>query len=351
VAAQRGGRKVDQMGDGSSTLGPGMPAGADDDAPTQPFAAHAPVTAAWPSDLAIPPPPRPPAELVPPRPPTEVQTTVPAADALPLPTASPPAPPTQAHPPAPPTQAHPPAPLTDASPPAPPTQAHPPAPPTQALLPAPPTDASPPAPPTDASAPRPRPKIQPFQLPDDTIPPRPRPEIRPFQAPAGIVRYGPGVPAGPSAPRPGPSAERVWRTGQPAMPGRRRPRPSRLLGSSLTVILLAASGVALYLRVHHPPFHVTGVVISQRTRAGCGVDVTARIATNGAAGTVSYQWLFQPGLGPPQPLSQSVIAGQRAVQVTVAFEGSGHGRASQTVTLQVLGPDPMNAATAVVVSC
>jgi hypothetical protein len=285
------------MGDGSSTLGPGMPAGADDDAPTQPFAAHAPVTAAWPSDLAIPPPPRPPAELVPPRPPTEVQTTVPAADALPLPTASAP------------------------------------------------------APPTDASAPRPRPEIQPFQLPDDTIPPRPRPEIRPFQAPAGIVRYGPGVPAGPSAPRPGPSAERVWRTGQPAVPGRRRPRPSRLLGSSLTVILLAASGVALYLRVHHPPFHVTGVVISQRTRAGCGVDVTGRIATNGAAGTVSYQWLFQPGLGPPQPLSQSVIAGQRAVQVTVAFEGSGHGRASQTVTLQVLGPDPMNAATAVVVSC
>jgi hypothetical protein len=115
--------------------------------------------------------------------------------------------------------------------------------------------------------------------------------------------------------------------------------------------LLAASGVALYLRVHHPPFHVTGVVISQRTRAGCGVDVTGRIATNGAAGTVSYQWLFRPALGPPQPLSQSVIAGQQAVYVTVAVEGTGHGRASQTVTLQVLGPDPGNAATAVVVSC
>jgi hypothetical protein len=117
------------------------------------------------------------------------------------------------------------------------------------------------------------------------------------------------------------------------------------------VILLAASGIVFYLRFHHPPFHVTGVAISQRTRTGCGVDVTGRIATNGAAGTVSYQWLFQPGLGPPQPLSQSVIAGQRAVYVTVAVAGSGHGRASQTVTLQVLGPDQMNAATAVVVSC
>jgi hypothetical protein len=124
-----------------------------------------------------------------------------------------------------------------------------------------------------------------------------------------------------------------------------------MIGSSLTVILLAASGVALYLRIHRPPFHVTSVAISQRTRAGCGIDVTGRIATNGAAGTVSYQWLFQPGLGPPQPLSQSVITGQQAVYVTVAVEGNGHGRASQAVTLQVLGPDPMNASTAVVVSC
>jgi hypothetical protein len=117
------------------------------------------------------------------------------------------------------------------------------------------------------------------------------------------------------------------------------------------VILLAASGVVLYLRFHHAPFHVTGVVISQRTQTRCGVNVTGRITTNGAAGTVSYQWLFQPSPQPPQPLSQSVIAGQQAVYVTVAVEASGHGRASQTVTLQVLGPDPRNASTAVVVSC
>jgi len=187
--------------------------------------------------------------------------------------------------------------------------------------------------------------------PTDAFARLPQPEIRPFQPPTGIVRYGPGVPAAPLAQQPGLPAERVWRTGQPQAPARRRRRPGRLIGTAVTVILLAASGIVLYLRFHHPPFHVTGVAISQRTRAGCGVDVTGRIATNGGAGTVSYQWLFQPGLGPPQPLSQSVIAGQQAVYVTVAVEGSGHGRASQTVTLQVLGPDPMNASTAVVVSC
>jgi hypothetical protein len=92
-------------------------------------------------------------------------------------------------------------------------------------------------------------------------------------------------------------------------------------------------------------------VISQRTRTGCGVDVTGRIGTNGAAGTVSYQWVFTPGRQPPRPLSQSVIAGQHAVYVTAAVEGSGHGSASQTATLQVLGPDLRTASTTVVVRC
>jgi hypothetical protein len=338
VAAQIGGRKVDQVGDGSSTLGPGLPAGEDDDASTQPFVARAPVTAPWPAGLAIPPPPRPPTGLDPPRPPAEVRSPALAAEV-----SAPAAPAAEVNALAPPTQAHTPTSPAEVRAPAPPTQVHAAAPPTQVRAPAPPTEVRAPAPPTEAGA---------AWAPTDARPLRPRqPQIQPFRPPTGIVRYGPGVPAGPPAPQPGPSAERVWRTGQPAVPGRRRPRLGRLLGASLTVILLAASGVALYLRVHHPPFHVTGVVISQQTRAGCGVDVTGRIATNGAAGTVSYQWLFRPALGPPQPLSQSVIAGQQAVYVTVAVEGSGHGRASQTVTLQVLGPDPGNAATAVVVSC
>jgi hypothetical protein len=109
--------------------------------------------------------------------------------------------------------------------------------------------------------------------------------------------------------------------------------------------------VVLYLRFHHAPFHVTGVMRLQQTQTGCGVDVTGRITTNGSAGTVSYQWVFRPDQRPPQPLSQSVVAGQHAVYVTVAVEGSGHGSASQTVTLQVLGPDPGTAETSVTVSC
>jgi hypothetical protein len=165
------------------------------------------------------------------------------------------------------------------------------------------------------------------------------------------VRYGPGVPAASPAGEAGQTAEQVWRTGQTATPGQRPRRLRRLLGSTLTVILILASGVVLYLRFYHPPFHVTGVVISQQQRAGCGVDVTGRISTNGAAGTVSYQWVFTPSRQPPQPLNQSVVAGQHAVYVSDAIEGSGHGSASEMATLQVMGPDPKTASTTVVIRC
>ncbi len=185
-------------------------------------------------------------------------------------------------------------------------------------------------------------------------------ESGPSQQTAGIVppqqgtevaRYGPGVPATPPASQAGLTAERIWRTGRPPEPPRRPARLRRRLGAALTVILLAASAVVLYLRFHHAPFNVTGVAISQQTRTGCGVKVTGRITTNGSAGTVSYQWLFRPGRQAPQPLSQSVIARQRAVYVTAAVEGEGHGSALQEVTLQVLGPDRGTASTNVTVSC
>jgi hypothetical protein len=146
-------------------------------------------------------------------------------------------------------------------------------------------------------------------------------------------------------------AERLWRTGPLPGPPRRRGRLRQLLGSVLTVILLAVAGVLLYSRFHHAPFHVTGVVISHQAETGCGVDVTGRITTNGAAGTVSYQWVSRPELQPPHPLSQSVVAGQNPVYLTAQIGGQGHGSAPLTITLQVLGPDTGSASTTVILSC
>jgi len=182
------------------------------------------------------------------------------------------------------------------------------------------------------------------------VPRQPHPGDAPPPAASDVVRHGPGVPGAAAAT----GAESVWRTGRHAgpPPGRRGlRRVRRILGSALTVILLAAAGVVLWLRFHHAPFGVTGVAITQQTKITCGVDVTGRIATNGSAGTVSYQWMFRPQTQAPQPLSQSVVAGQHAVYVTVAVEGQGHGSAAQKITLDVLGPGSGTASTMVSVSC
>jgi hypothetical protein len=163
-----------------------------------------------------------------------------------------------------------------------------------------------------------------------------------------VVRYGPGVPAPGHASQA--TAEEVWRTGLPDAPRRSRPL-RRLAGAALSVALLVASGAVIYLRLHHGPFGVTGVAITAQVRHGCTEDVTGRVGTTGAAGTVSYQWVFEPQVAGPQPLRQSVASGQSAMYVTAAVEGQGHGSLAQTVTLQVLGPGHGSASAHVVLSC
>jgi hypothetical protein len=164
---------------------------------------------------------------------------------------------------------------------------------------------------------------------------------------------GPGVPS-PGVPSPGPTAptaEQVWRNGLPAS-RQRRPQPlRRRAGTALSVILLVASVVVIYLRLHHAPLGVTAVAITKASN-GCTVDVTGRISTTGGAGVVSYEWTFQPQLIAPRPLSQTVAAGQSAVSVTATIDGQAHGRLAQTVTLRVLGPGAGRTAAAhVIISC
>ena len=184
-------------------------------------------------------------------------------------------------------------------------------------------------------------------------PRQPQPDGAPPPSASYVVRHGPGVPGAAGASQAG--AESIWRTGRPAGPPPRRlrlRRVRRVLGSALTVILLIAAGVVVWLRFFdHSPFHVSKVAITELVKTTCGVDVTGRITTNGSAGTISYQWVFRPQTQAPQPLSQSVTAGQHAVYVTVAVEGQGHGSAAQTVTLDVLGPDTGTASTVVSINC
>lgn len=168
--------------------------------------------------------------------------------------------------------------------------------------------------------------------------------------PRQVIRYGPGVPAPDYVSQAVPTAEEVWRAGLPSEP-RRPSQLRRLAGLALSAALLVASGVVIFLRLYHGPFGVTGVAITAEVKHGCTEDVIGRIRTTGAAGTVSYQWVFTPQLAAPQPLRQSVASGQSAVYVTAAVEGQGHGSLAQMVTLQVLGPEAGSASARVVLSC
>lgn len=162
-----------------------------------------------------------------------------------------------------------------------------------------------------------------------------------------IVRHGPGVPATVPGSQAESTAEEVWRSGVP-----RRTRPLRgRVGAALTVILFVASIVVIYVRLHHATFGITGVAIIKQVKNGCTVDLTGRISTTGGAGTVSYEWTFQPQPEAPAPLSQSVAAGQPAVYVTAAIEGQGHGSLHQAATLRTLGPGQASASVPVSVSC
>ncbi len=209
-------------------------------------------------------------------------------------------------------------------------------------------------PPVDAPAHEPPTNAPPYQPP----PPYQAPgSVAPYQAPGSggssdVVRYGPGVPAAAAPSQAGVTAEQVWRTGRLPEAPRRKGRMRRTLGSALTVVLLIAAGVVLYLRFHHAAFSVSGARITSVAKTGgCGVDVTGRIDTNGSAGTVSYEWAFQPQVQAPQPLSESVVSGQHSIYVTVAVQGTGHGSTSQKVTLEVLGPDTASATRTVAFSC
>jgi hypothetical protein len=187
------------------------------------------------------------------------------------------------------------------------------------------------------------------EMPAPAPSPAPQASAVPAQAGSDVVRVGPGVPPSQAG------AESVWRTGRPVGPPPRQARMRRMrrwLGLALTLALLIAAGVVLWLRFfNHPALSVSEVTITQQLKSGCALDVTGKITTNGSAGTISYQWVYQPQNEAPQPLNQSLVAGQKVVYVTVAVQGQGHGAASQQVTLDVLGPNAKSDTINVNLSC
>ncbi|MFY1593973.1 hypothetical protein [Micromonospora sp. WMMD737] len=161
--------------------------------------------------------------------------------------------------------------------------------------------------------------------------------------PGGEVRFGPGVP---TTPPPAPA----W----PAPARRRSPwrTVASVLSTLLTVALLAAVGLYLWQRIS--PLEVTGVTVTVPQPAGdrCDVtvDVVATVSTNGRAGVIRYQWL-RTGSAPGSLLTERVGYGQRTVELTLRWAFSGVGSTSETATVNITSPAPVQAQTPVSYGC
>lgn len=165
-------------------------------------------------------------------------------------------------------------------------------------------------------------------------------------APGGEVRFGPGVPAGtPGAP--------AWPAPTPV---RRRPPAWRRMVSVLSTLLTLAlvAVVGLYLWERLSPLEVQGVTVAVPRPAGdrCDVtvDVVATVRTNGRGGTIRYQW-FRSDAPPGALLSERVGRGQRTATLTLRWTFSGVGATTETATVNIIEPSPVQAGTPVAYRC
>jgi hypothetical protein len=158
------------------------------------------------------------------------------------------------------------------------------------------------------------------------------------------LRFGPGVPA-PAATAPN------W----PAPAGRPRRRWRRLvsiLSSLLTLALLMVVGLYLWQRLR--PLEVESATVAVPRPAGnrCDVtvDVVATVRTNGRSGVIRYQW-FRSDAAPGAVLTEQVGRGQRTVLLTLKWTFSGVGTTSETATVNIVEPSPIQAGTPVAYRC
>ncbi|MEO3778344.1 hypothetical protein ABGB16_16135 [Micromonospora sp. B11E3] len=165
-------------------------------------------------------------------------------------------------------------------------------------------------------------------------------------APGGEVRFGPGVPATP----PGAPA---WPVTAPAS----RPRPLwrrvvSVLSTLLTLALVAVVGLYLWERLS--PLEVEGVTVAVPQPAGnrCDVtvDVVATVRTNGRGGVIRYQW-FRSDASPGALLTERVGRGQRTVTLTLKWTFSGVGTTTETATVNIVEPSPVQAGARLAYRC
>ncbi|HEX5205367.1 hypothetical protein ACFQS1_26610 [Paractinoplanes rhizophilus] len=158
------------------------------------------------------------------------------------------------------------------------------------------------------------------------------------------MRFGPGVPV-PTAATPD------W----PAAAKRPRPwwrRLVSLLSSLLTLALLVVVGLYLWQRLSPLAIESATVAVPRPAGNRCDVtvDVVATVHTNGKRGVIRYQW-FRSDAPPGAILTEQVGRGQRTVLLILKWTFSGVGTTTETATVNIVEPAPIQAGTRVAYRC
>jgi serine/threonine protein kinase len=166
------------------------------------------------------------------------------------------------------------------------------------------------------------------------------------EPPAAPVRFGPGLSGGSAPP-----ALPDW--GKPPKPKRRRRRWLSVLSTFLTLAIIAAVAVVLWLRTHEV-FKVTSVAVAPAAAPGdkCNVtvDVVGSIVTNGRGGDVTYQWIRNGDI--TSPVATTVVGtGQTIAPLHLSWYFHGKGSYQATAELRVLSPEVAAAKTTFTYSC
>lgn len=150
-----------------------------------------------------------------------------------------------------------------------------------------------------------------------------------------------------------PAGAPAWPAGTAAR--RKRPiwrRLVSLVSSLLTLVLIGVVGFYIWQRLS--PLEVEGVTVAVPQPAGnrCDVtvDVVATVRTNGRSGVIRYQW-FRSDAPPGAILTEQVGSGQRTAALTLAWTFSGTGKATETATVNIIEPSPLQVGTQVEYRC